>query len=74
MVSITKQNKNNMDIEIVYQHKSKEIEKKLSRLKKVVKKHYRVFEENPKDIGYLKDLINLEDKIDEVLNFTGVCI
>ena len=72
MVSITKQNRQNMDIEIVYHNKSKEIEKKLSQLKKVVKKHYRVFERNPNNSGYLRDLINLENRIDEVLHFTGL--
>ena len=60
-----------MDLQIIYYYKSREVEQKLSKLKGIVKKHYRVFENDPNNTGYLIDLINLENKIDEVLDFTG---
>lgn len=59
-----------MDLQTTYAHKSKEVEQKLSRLKKIVKKHSRCFEKNANIWGYLGDLINLDNKLDEVIHFT----
>ncbi len=61
-----------MDLKIKYHYKSKEVEQKLSQLKKIVKKHYRVYQKDPNNTGYLIDLINLENRIDEVIYFTGL--
>ena len=59
-----------MNLQIKYHHKSKEVENKLSQLRRIVKKHNQFFNNDLKNTGYLIDLINLENRIDEVLNFT----
>ena len=59
-----------MELKTKYAHKSKEVEQKLSRLKRIVKKHSRCFENNANNWGYLADLINLDNKLDEVIHFT----
>ncbi len=59
-----------MDLQTTYAQKSKEVEQKLSQLKKIVKKHSRCFEKNANNWGYLGDLINLDNRLDEVIHFT----
>ena len=59
-----------MDIKSRYYYKSKEVEQKLIKLKKIIKKHNQVFDKNSQNIGFLGDLINLENKLDEVIHFT----
>ena len=59
-----------MDLKTRYYYKSNEIEKKLTTLRKVVRKHNQVFNKNSQNIGFLGDLINLENRLDEVLHFT----
>ena len=61
-----------MDIKSRYYYKSKEVEQKLIKLKKVIKKHNQVFDKNSQNIGFLGDLINLENRLDEVLHFTSM--
>ena len=61
-----------MDLQTIYAHKSKEVEHKLSHLKKIVKKHNRCFEKNASNWGYLGDLINLDNRLEEVIHFTGM--
>lgn len=58
-----------MDLKTKYETKSKEIEQKLSKMKVIIKKHKRQFEKNSTNWGYLGDLIYLEDKLDEMINF-----
>ena len=71
MVNTTKQNREDMDIKTIYYYKSNKIEKKLTTLRKVVRKHNQVFNKNSQNIGFLGDLINLEKRLYEVLHFTG---
>lgn len=59
-----------MDLQIKYHCRSKEVEYKLSKLKRIIKRHCQVYQTDPNNTGYLIDLINLESRIDEVLNFT----
>ena len=59
-----------MDIKSRYYYKSKEVEQKLIKLKKIIKKHNQVFDKNSQNIGFLGDLINLENRLDEVIIFT----
>ncbi len=59
-----------MDIKSRYYYKSKEVEQKLIKLKKIIKKHNQVFDKNSQNIGFLGDLINLNNRLDEVLHFT----
>lgn len=59
-----------MDLKIKYEYRSREVEQKLNRLKKIVKKHNRCFERNSNNWGYLGDLINLDNKLDELIHFT----
>ncbi len=61
-----------MDLKTRYYYKSNEIEKKLTTLRKVVRKHNQVFNKNSQNIGFLGDLINLENRLDEVLHFTSM--
>ncbi len=61
-----------MDIKSRYYYKSKEVEQKLIKLKKIIKKHNQVFDKNSQNIGFLGDLINLENRLDEVLHFTSM--
>ena len=72
MVNTTKQNRQDMDIKSRYYYKSKEVEQKLIKLKKIIKKHNQVFDKNSQNIGFLGDLINLENRLDEVLHFTSM--
>ena len=60
-----------MDIKSRYYYKSKEVEQKLIKLKKIIKKHNQVFDKNSQNIGFLGDLINLNNRLDEVLHFTN---
>ena len=61
-----------MDLKEKYYTKSREIEQKLSKMKVIIKKHKLHFEKNSTNWGYLGDLINLENKLDEMINFTGM--
>ena len=72
MGNTTKQNRQDMDIKSRYYYKSKEVEQKLIKLKKIIKKHNQVFDKNSQNIGFLGDLINLENRLDEVLHFTSM--
>ena len=59
-----------MELKMKYEYKSREVEQKLSKLKRIVKKHNRYFEKNSNNWGYLGDLINLDNKLDELIHFT----
>ena len=59
-----------MELKTKYEYKSMEVEQKLSKLKRIVKKHNRHFESNSNNWGYLADLINLDNKLDELIHFT----
>ena len=72
MVNTTKQNRQDMDIKTRYYYKSKEVEQKLIKLKKIIRKHNQVFDKNSQNIGFLGDLINLENRLDEVIIFTSM--
>ena len=61
-----------MDIKSRYYYKSKEVEQKLIKLKKIIKKHNQVFDKNSQNIGFLGDLINLNNRLDEVIHFTSM--
>jgi hypothetical protein len=63
-------NRQDMDLKINYHYKTKEIERKINTLKKIVKKHNYQFSKNSNNMGFLIDLINLENRIDEVIHFT----
>ena len=63
-------NKGAMDLKTKYEYKSMEVGQKITKLKKILKKHNRYFERNPKNWGYLGDLINLDNKLDELIHFT----
>ena len=72
MVNTTKQNRQDMDIKTRYYYKSKEVEQNLIKLKKIIRKHNQVFDKNSQNIGFLGDLINLENRLDEVIIFTSM--
>jgi hypothetical protein len=59
-----------MDIKTRYYYKSKEVEQKLIKLKRIIRKHNQVFDKNSQNPRYLGDLINLDNRLDEVLHFT----
>ena len=59
-----------MDLKTKYEYKSRDVEQKLSMLKKIVKKHNGCFQRNSNNWGYLGDLINLDNKLDELIYFT----
>lgn len=59
-----------MNLQAKYIHQSREVEQKLSRLKKILKKHNRCFAKNVNNWGYLGDLINLDNRLDEIIHFT----
>jgi hypothetical protein len=63
-----------MDLKTIYNYKSNEIERKLSTIRKVVRNHNQVYDKNSQKIGFLGDLINLENRLDEVLDFTNSTI
>ncbi len=62
----------NLELQNRYYQKSKDVEKKLQRLKRVLRKHRQYFDKNSYNWGYLGDLINLENRLDDVINFTGL--
>jgi hypothetical protein len=59
-----------MDLQTKYANTSREVEQKLSRLKKILKKHNRCFAKEAYNWGYLADLINLDNRLDDVIHFT----
>jgi hypothetical protein len=59
-----------MDLKAQYNYRSKEIEQKLSMLKAIIKKHKRLYEKNANNWGYLGDLINLDNRLDDLIHFT----
>jgi len=59
-----------MDLQTQYNYQRKEIEQKLSKLKVIIKKHQCHFEKNSNNWGYLGDLINLNNRLDDLIHFT----
>jgi len=59
-----------MDLQTQYNYQRKEVEQKLSMLKVIIKKHQGHFEKNSNNWGYLGDLINLNNRLDDLIHFT----
>ena len=59
-----------MELRIRYDQQSNEVIRKIERLKKIIKQHKKHFEKEPCNWGYLGDLINLENRLDDILHFT----
>jgi hypothetical protein len=59
-----------MDLRTKYEQQSKEVAQKVERLRKIIKQHKRCYEKDPRNWGYLADMVNLANRLEDIINFT----
>lgn len=60
-----------MNLVLKYTERKNQIESKISDLRRVLHDHESHFEVNCQNIGFLIDLENLDNRLDELLHFTS---